>query len=79
MTAKEKAIELVEKFKPNAHFWVHDLAPKSQMDSEQMENAKACAEILADEMLSLGLSTGSDLSDSFYLFWQQVKTEIQKL
>jgi len=31
MTAKEKAKELVDKFKPHSHFWVHDLGRQKIM------------------------------------------------
>ena len=67
MTPKEKAQELV-----------------SEMLSVKMlfmryEHAKQFVLIAADEMLGLGAMVGSDLSDSFYIYWEQVKQEIKNL
>jgi hypothetical protein len=67
MTPKEKAQELV-----------------SEMLSVKMlfmryEHAKQFALIATDEMLSLGAMVGSDLSDSFYIYWEEVKQEIKNL
>lgn len=41
--------------------------------------SKQCALIAVDEMLQLGGLVGSNLSDNFYIYWQEVKTEIEKL
>jgi len=66
MTAKEKAIELVEKFSP---FVDCDVKFK---DSE-LENARQCALIAVNEILGyMGADRGTE-------FWQQVKSEIKKL
>ena len=66
MTAKNKAIELVEKFSP---FVDCDVKFK---DSE-LKNAKQCALILANEILGyMGADRGTE-------FWQEVKIEIEKL
>jgi len=35
--------------------------------------------IVVDEMLSLGSMVGNDLSDTFYIYWQEVKNELLKL
>jgi hypothetical protein len=48
-------------------------------DEMQMFNAKQCALIAVDEMLGLGAIVGSDLSDSFYIYWEEVKQEIKNL
>jgi hypothetical protein len=40
---------------------------------------KQCLVILVDEMLGLGAMVGSDLSDSFYIYWTEVKKEINNL
>jgi hypothetical protein len=53
MTPKEKAEELVDKFKPHSHFWVHDLGRQKDYEIEQLENAKQCALIAVDEKISL--------------------------
>lgn len=68
MTPKEKAHELVEKFKPFARGDDDSLAEKF--------NAKQCALIAVDEILDINsVDKDYDLSD----YWQQVKTEIEKL
>jgi len=77
---KKKAIELVERFKPHSHFWVHDLVPQKQMDEEQMANAQECAVICCEEVIMMLESYGGlcdvkeDLED-----WQKLKEEIEKL
>jgi hypothetical protein len=67
MTPKEKAQELVSKM----------LSVK--MLSMRYEHAKQFALITADEMLGLGSMVGSDLSDLFYIYWEEVKQEIKNL
>jgi hypothetical protein len=67
MTPKEKAQELVSEM----------LSVK--MLSMRYEHAKQFALIAADKMLGLGAMVGSDLSDSFYIYWEQVKQEIKNL
>lgn len=76
MTPKEKAIELVDSFKPYAHFWVHDLGIQKDYDIERFENAKNCALIAVDEILKIG----SVIVDyNTYYYWQEVKQEIEKI
>lgn len=43
------------------------------------DTAKKCAIIAVDEILSLGHLTGSDISDIFFIYWQEVKEELIKL
>lgn len=74
-TPEEKAKELVSNMIP--HQW-HKLK-SGDAPSIYKQSAKQCALIIVDEMLSLGSMVGSDLSDSFYIYWQQVKKEIEKL
>lgn len=66
-TSKEKAIELVTSFMPYSLSYKDNYA------------AKQCALIAVDEMVSLGSMVGNNLSDSFYIYWQEVKEEINKL
>jgi hypothetical protein len=35
--------------------------------------------VAVNEMLGLGAMVGSDLSDSFYIYWEEVKQEIENL
>ena len=73
MDAKEKAKELVDKFKPHSHFWVHDLGRQKDYEIEQLENAKQCALICVDEIMSDYQSWVTNE------FWLEVKQEIEKL
>ena len=72
MTPKEKAKELVNKFYPRATSYSLDR-------KNQNQNAKKCALIAVDEILSLGILVGNNLSDSFYIYMQEVKQEIELL
>ena len=71
MTPKEKAQELVQRFIDEAY----------AETAEQLYTpiAKKAALIAVDEMLQLGLLVGSDLSDTFYIYWEEVKQEIENL
>ena len=84
MIPKQKAEELVEKFKPHSHFWVHDFGRKKDYDIEQLENAVECALIAVDEIIN-SLETYGKESDELqnmendFRYWQEVKQEIEKL
>jgi len=65
MTPKEKAKELVNKFRPYTKIIV--------ADAEYIENTKICALIAVDEIL------GYMGADRGYAFWEEVKQEINKL
>lgn len=79
MTPKEKAQELIEMFIGFASD--EDTTEDGFVYSEEIRlwKAKQCALIAVDEMLQLGLLVGSDLSDTFYIYWEEVKQEIQNL
>jgi hypothetical protein len=70
MTPKEKAEELFAKYV---------FLTISDMSDENFEQTRQCALVAVDEMLGLGAMVGSDLSDSFYIYWEQVKQEIKNL
>ena len=88
-SAKEKAKELVDKFKPHSHFWVHDLGRQKDYEIEQLENAKKCALIAVDEAIEFELRIVKEVEwlsikaemgfKCERLFWQEVKREIEKL
>ena len=87
LTPKEKAKELIEKFKPHSHFWVHDFGHKKDYDIEQLENAVECALIAVDEIINSSPSLPilsdagnfvSDIEESTE-FWQEVKEELLKM
>jgi len=68
MTPKDKAQELVDKFRNEITSFLGDNMKKI--------NAKKCALIAVDEILNIN-SVDKDFSLSFY--WQDVKDEIQNL
>jgi hypothetical protein len=70
MTPKEKAEELFAKYV---------FLTISDMSDENFNQTKQCALVAVDEMLGLGLMVGSDLSDLFYIYWEEVKQEIENL
>jgi hypothetical protein len=70
MTPKEKAIELIKKFSSFAH---------DEFGHEKINNykSKQCALIAVDEIIES--VNDEHVSDIFIEFWQEVKTEIEKL
>jgi hypothetical protein len=70
MTPKEKSEELFAKYV---------FLTISDMSDENFEETRKCALVAVDEMLGLGAMVGSDLSDSFYIYWEEVKQEIENL
>lgn len=76
MTPKEKAKELVYKFQKHALGICEDPI--------QIHNAKQCALICVDEMISLYCIHNSDdikvtIKTEQFDYWQEVKQEIEKL
>jgi|LakMenE18May11ns_1017448.scaffolds.fasta_scaffold8375505_1 hypothetical protein len=69
-TPKEKAEELFAKYV---------FLTISDMSDENFNQTKQCALVAVDEMLGLGAIVGSDLSDLFYIYWEEVKQEIKNL
>jgi hypothetical protein len=72
MTAREKAIELVEKYSPFVNSW--DCRNDEPLNWEDvLEDVKKCALIAASEVLSyMGVDRGTE-------FWEEVKIEIENL
>ena len=68
MTPKEKAEELVNKYKEVAY---SDLLPQKGID----ENAKQCALIAIDEMIEVAKSLTMETQE----WYEEVKQEIEKL
>jgi hypothetical protein len=69
-TSKEKADELFKKF---IFYTLNDFS------NENFEQTRQCALVAVNEMLGLGAMVGSDLSDLFYIYWEEVKQEIKNL
>lgn len=72
-TPKEKAKELVEKFYPRATSFSSDR-------KNQNDNAKECAIIAVDEIVSnIEPSVSMDIISARITYWNQVKEEINNL
>jgi|694.fasta_scaffold72635_4 hypothetical protein len=67
MTPKEKALELIEKFKINDYDWIAQ---------GNLYCVKQHVLITVDEILSMKIVRKDDLTDEY---WEAVKQEIQKL
>ena len=89
LTPKQKAKELIEKFKPHSHFWVHDFGHKKDYDIEQLKNAIECALIAVDEIMDVcpyideKIRENEDqllaFSFQFVSYWQEVKEKLLKM
>jgi len=77
MTPKEKAEELVHKFKKYSYY------PKTNNDmlfvNELNNNAKQCALIAVDEILDLIITIYDYDREELDPYWKQVKQELEKL
>jgi hypothetical protein len=74
MTPKEKAEYLIEKY--------YQKSPELFGTSKAMFYAKQCALICVDEIISIMITfNGREIENNIdkINFWQQVKTEIEKL
>jgi hypothetical protein len=81
-SAKEKAVELVEKFKPYSYYDSHDLTSRRRREESNIESAIECALIAVDEIIILGLLSNSSIkynaiADVHKEYWQEVKKEIE--
>lgn len=74
MTPKEKAEELVSSMR----YKIYDLAD-GWNGGEIYKAAKQCALIAVDEIFSILDKEGYDEDDYKIIYWQEVKTEIEKL
>lgn len=79
MTQKEKAEELI-------YIFAQIIPPSSYVAFEEgvqinfdLENAKQCALIAIDEILNVCEKEIAHCSDKTYFYWQEVKSEIEKL
>jgi hypothetical protein len=69
MTPKEKAEELFNKYATYVVMWAGDINTTHQ-------NCKQCALIAVDEILDNNLWFNDEINNNY---WQEVKTEIEKL
>ena len=73
MTPKEKAKELVAKFKPYSY------SGRDEDREWRFENAKQCTLIAVDEMLEEHRFNDSDYANRRFKYFQEVKQEILAL
>ena len=71
-SAKEKAIELISKFKPYADYQEDDCFNQIE---KMLINAKQCALIAVEEILDIA----EFYNDVEFIWWEEVKQEIEKL
>jgi hypothetical protein len=74
MTAKDKAKELVERF-----LALKKINPNAITRPWNWQEAKQCALICVDEMLSIYDAEGYDSEDYKIVYLEEVKQEIEKL
>lgn len=75
MKAKDKAIELINKF---SGYVSSETMLKHNDENRKQSNAKECALICVDEILNSEPINPSH-EDSAYRYWEEVKQEIEKL
>jgi hypothetical protein len=76
MTAKEKAIDLIEKFEDFADYQECDIFTQRE---RLRSNAKYCALIAVDEMIKQQKEQSDNMRWSCITYWEEVKYEIKKL
>ena len=77
MTPKQKAEELVDKFISYSYY--SDGNNSMERNYQQKDNAKECASIAVDEILSMGIMSDSGHFRMAKSYWEEVKQEIEKL
>ena len=79
MTPKEKAKELVDRFKADTVIYTWD-GNGYKVDIEtSFQNAKNCALICVDEILETINNVNPTTEETFESYWIEVKQEIEKL
>lgn len=73
MTPKEKALELCQRFAYLSKKW-----EQTDYRTMTLENAKQCALLTVDELI-LDTDASSPFEELRLKFWQEVKSEIEKL
>ena len=79
MTPKEKAQNLVEKYKPYVYPYIgSSYLTGDEFPEEILRNAKICALITVDEIISDQNGNDTDIGNKAW-WWNEVKQEIEKL
>ena len=73
MTPKEKAEELIQKYLKMNDGLIEEFIPIPK------EGAKQCALVAVNEILQSHYALLTGIKPSTYNYWQEVKTEIEKL
>ena len=79
MTAKEKAIRLVDRFKADTVIYTWDDDGYKVDIETSLQNAKNCALICVDEILKSHYKVLIGVMPKTDKYWQEVKQEILKL
>jgi small-conductance mechanosensitive channel len=79
MTAKEKAIRLVDRFKADTVIYTRDGNGYTLGVEIRLQNAKNCALICVEEILESHYKVLVGVMPKTYDYWQEVKQEINKL
>lgn len=77
MTPKEKAIELIDKYKPYVYCYLGSgMLTNTESEEVILSNSKQCALIAVQEVLDL---TPIKIFPEFRMFWQSVESEINNI
>lgn len=79
MTPKEKAEELVDKFKLHSYYDAHDLTPKFRREESNIESAVECALIAVDEIFFALKYNLDGATSGSVKYWTEVKQEIKNI
>lgn len=79
MTPKEKANELIEKFKPNVYcYYGSGMLTDTYDDDTALYFSKKCAIIAVDEIIE-ELKRDPYINYERIVYWQAVKTELENI
>ena len=83
LTEKEKAKELVNKFSEYSNDEYHECSEQFELNENRIKNAKQCALIAVDEILSYDIRAKCEsqfiIEQRIESYWKQVKQEINNL
>ena len=79
MNAKEKAEELVDKFKDYANDEYHECSEQYELTENMKKNAKQCAIITVDEIINAIDWHEFETPNKEFEFWNEVRNEIEKI
>lgn len=80
MTPKDKAKELIDKFKTYSYYDHHDMVTRQESKESHIESTKECALIAVDEVVAfIDEHMQGWLDWDWKSYWEQVKKEIEKI